>query len=55
MRGWKVPQKWFALHFDVVRVLIRSDGVTDLVDGSFLDVVVPPDLLALTAWAMKEM
>ena len=41
--------KWFALHFNVVRVLIRSDGVTDLVDDSGPNVVVPPDELALTA------
>ena len=47
--------KWFALPFNVVGVLIRWDGVTDLVDDSVPDVVLPPDVLALTAGAMKEM
>jgi hypothetical protein len=47
-RGWEArSHKWFALHFNVVGVLIRSDGVTDLVDDdSVPDVVVPPDVLA---------
>ena len=48
--------KWFTLHFNVVGVvLIWSDGVTDLIDDSVPDVVMPPDVLALTAGAMKEM
>jgi hypothetical protein len=56
-RGWGVrSNKWFALHFNVVGVvLIWSDGVTDQIDDSVPDVVMPPDVLALTAGAMKEM
>jgi hypothetical protein len=55
-RGREVRvHRWFALHFNIVGVLIKSDGVTDLVDDSIPVVVVPAYVLALTAGAMKEM
>jgi hypothetical protein len=46
--------QWFALYSNIIGIF-RSDGVTDLVDDSVPDMVVPADILALTAGAMKEM
>jgi hypothetical protein len=47
--------QWFALYSNIIGIF-RSDGVTDhLVDDSVPDMVVPADILALTAGAIKEM
>ena len=46
--------QWFVLYFNIVGIL-RPNGFTDLVDDSVPDMVVPADILALTAGAMKEM
>jgi hypothetical protein len=46
--------QWFALYSNIIGIF-RSDGVTDLIDDSVPDMVVPADILALTAGAMKEM
>ena len=46
--------QWFTLYFIIVGIL-TSNGVPDLIDDSVPDMVVPADVLVLTAGAMKEM
>jgi hypothetical protein len=56
IRRWREVRshQWFALYSNIIGIF-KSDGVTDLIDDSGPDMVVPADILALIAGSMKEM
>jgi hypothetical protein len=53
-RGREVrSHKWFALHCNVIGIII-TDGGANLVDDSIPDMIVPANVLALAAGAVEE-